>query len=242
MAEKIDFEEALSEYIKLVIDEKKAEYSPGGLEPFSVQADKMRKQLADSMHTFHKSFTTGYQFLLQELVKMDPEIDIEHFQAHDSGKGVLDDPEAFIAYLTDGGLLFELLGFSPEILLKFYSAGCELMKKGQFSEAESAFFFLVTISPQVSNFWLALGYCYARLSEWEKAIGACLYSIELNRQNSQGYLTLIRIYNQMQEQEKALEVCQEALMVAKSHPGVTWADELCGIMEKVTKQITQHKR
>ena len=225
------FEEALAEYTSLLVEEQSKEYLPG-LEPFSVQANKIRDHIGNAMRTFHNCYAKGYALILKELKTLAPEIDLLSVEPSDEAREILDNPIALANYLSEGNALYKLLGFSKEILTKIYIAAYHLMENKKFTDAKNAFFFLTTIAPTLSPSWLALGYSYGRLCEYEKAIEACRQAITLNPEDPEAYLTLSHLYTQIKNFEEALQILDQGLLLATENRGKDWAETLGSLLEE----------
>ena len=244
MANKQDpkFEAAVNDYIESVIHLEKKTYH-SDLEPFEAHAEIIRKNISDAMHHFQKTYHHGYEVMLKELSEMfraqkqkpDPLIP---FKAKTNKLSILTDPVQFMEFLSQGKSIYELFGFSEDVLGKFYEAGCRLVEKKRFEDARDAFYFLVTIAPTIGEAWLGLGYSYAQCKEMNGAIQAFTCAIELMPQRADPYLTFARIYVELQDYDEALKVCDIGLQRAKENRPEPWAEELGSMMEEAKRQIT----
>lgn len=239
------FEHALNDYIEQALTQAKKEYKPG-IEPFSVQADKIRQKIREWFFAYQSSYIKGYQVLLNELAKILPEEKegdpLAPFRLGDQGRKILDDPEAFTDQLAKGIPIFQIMGFTEEVLGKFYEAACHLVMEKSYTEAKDAFFFLVTIAPYFSQCWLGLGYCYLQCGENEAAIIACSRALDLDPSNADHYLTFARIFIQMKDFAKAKQVCDLGIVYAAEHPDEPWVPELRVLMEEAKRQIDEQAK
>jgi len=237
------FQQALNDYIDAVIESEKKKADPS-LEPFEEHAEKIRKNIKDAMTFFHTTYHNGYKVLLNQLKDMigdekqqrDP---LSKFKVSRKNLGILTDPNAFIDAISQGQSLYEIFGFSEEVLKKFYEAGFLLVEKKRFEDARDGFYFLVSIAPTLGEAWLGLGYSYARCNDMNGAIQAFTCAIELMNQKAQPYLTFARVYIEAQDFEQALKVCDIGLNHALKNRPEPWAEELGSMMEEAKGQIMQ---
>ncbi len=192
------------------------------------------KRMKDAMHLFQQSYNDGYRILVEEL-KKNPQEDMKAFEAKKDGLAMLDNPDSFKNFLANGKSISEVLGFSEHAIDKFYEAAHRLLAQKRYKEAKDAFFFLVTIAPQVSECWLGLGLAYGQCKETEGAIQSFLRAIALSPHKADGYVAFARLFTALDDKSRAEKVCDIGMSFVKEHEKQPWAQEL-GKALKETKQ------
>lgn len=74
--------------------------------------------------------------------------------------------------LASGKTAQEILGYTDEILAKFYEAALHLFEREMYVDASNAFLFLVTLNPRNHEFWLGLGMSTQMCGQFDNAIDA----------------------------------------------------------------------
>lgn len=231
------FEEDLKDFIDAVLDEEKKEFQPG-IESFEVHASKIRQEISDAMHEFQKNYRNGYLTVCEKLQEQGitpPEVDEDQL-------AIFDDPVEFMDALESGQAIYQLLGFSSEVMTQFYEVGATLAEENDFAKARDVFYFLVTIAPDISSFWLGLGMCNAKIQNYEKSLMSYRRSIAINPHNPDAYLGACHAAIKLGFVDEAIALSDEGLLLAKDHSSEPWAEELAPILEEAKKYVTsQHK-
>lgn len=236
-----DFEKAANGYIDMLIAREKSEEKQS-LESFDALAFKMRHNLEEGLHAFQRTYAHGYQVIMEELKKQKGEGALEAYRIQADCREVLENPDSFVNFLSEGTPLCQLFGFSKEALSDFYEATSRLLHENRFEDAKDAFFFLTMVAPQLSSCWLGLGYCYLQCRQYEAALRACAQALDLNPNNVDHYLIFSRVFLEMKDFDKALEVCELGRVHAKESKTEDWAEELAMMMEEAKLQIQNIKQ
>lgn len=234
----MDFEQAVDKYLDMAVEIEKKEYS-ADLEPFESYAKKLRSRLSDVLHKFQTNYRNGYKAIIAELQKEHPKEDLAPYQAKPDIGRLIDDPNGFIDFITQGKTLYELLGFSDEAIIRFFEVANSFIENRRFKEARDAFYFLAALAPNYDEFWLNLGYAYSQLGEYSAAIEAYLRAIDIDPKNASSYLTCVATFVRMQDFEQALKVIDMGLDLALSHPHDPWSEELKSQLEESRREIEQ---
>ncbi len=155
---------------------------------------------------------------------------LEKYRIQDSSLKVLEDPNQFMLFLSKGGSLHQLFGFSIEVMLDFYGAASRLLQRGYIEDARDGFFFLATIAPKVSEFWRGLAFSCMELQQFDNAIANGLKAIECDNQSIEAYLTLVRIYCKIQDFDRAYKLIDDTLEFANRSYETQWSDGLKNAM------------
>ena len=166
--------------------------------------NEQEKRMTDAMHLFQQSYNNGYRLL-------------KAFEAKKDGLAMLDNPESFKNFLANGKSISEVLGFSDHAIDKFYEAAHHMIAQKRYKEAKDAFFFLVTIAPQVSECWLGLGLAYGQCKETEGAIQSFLRAIALSPHKADGYVAFARLFTALDDMPRAQKVCDIGMSFVKEH-------------------------
>lgn len=238
----LDFEKAANGYIDMLIAREKTE-GRQSLESFDALSSKMRHNLEEGLYAFQRTYAHGYQVLIEELKQRKGEGALDAFRIKADCREVLEDPDTFVNFLSEGTPLCQLFGFSAEALLDFYDEASHILAEKRFEDAKDAFFFLTMVAPQVSSCWLALGFSYLQCREYEAALRACSQALDLNPENPDSYLIFSRVFLEMKEFDKALDVCELGLVHASENASEDWSEHLTMMMKEAQHQIKniQHK-
>ncbi len=199
------------------------------------------KRMNDAMHLFQQSYNNGYHLLIEEL-KKNTKDNIKNYQAKNDGLKMLDNPEMLKNFLAEGKSISDVLGFSPDAIDKFYEAAHHLIAQKRYKEAKDAFFFLVTIAPQVSECWLGLGLAYGQCKETEGAIQSFLRAIALSPHKADGYVAFVRLFTIMNDMPRAKKVCDIGMSFVKEHEKQPWAQELGRALKETKQEINENKK
>jgi tetratricopeptide (TPR) repeat protein len=179
------------------------------------------------MHQFITSYQAGYQ-VISEVMQAEnlpfPEVEEEKLK-------IFDNPDAFRKILADGKQIYELLGFSSDTLMAFYTVALHFLEEKEFIKAKDAFYFLTTLASNISSFWLSLAICYTELKQYEQALEAALSAIDLDPTNPECYLQALHLYKQQTNLEKATALCDKAIAFASEQPDEPWAHKLLELIE-----------
>ena len=199
-----------------------------------------RKRLSDAMQQFLQTYDKGYKILLDELKKNLPrDASLKSYQTSMEKIRMLDTPEKLATFLNADKPLSELLGFSPEVVETFYEQAYKLIEQKRYNDAKDAFFFLVTVAPQMSESWLGLGFACGHCEEPEGAIQSYLNAIALSPHKADGYIAFARLCTAIQDFSRAEKVCDIGMRFAQAHEKQAWAKKLGDMLEEAKKQIAQ---
>lgn len=229
------FQQAIQDYADSVVALEKEEFK-SGLESFESHASKIRNHISSSMHAFYDTYHRGYAILFKELERSLKADALDPFRSKVSNIKLLEDPMAFMNFLSSGHSIYELLGFTPEVVSRFYEVAHSLVEAKRYEEARDSFYFLVTIAPMLWEAWLGLGYCYAQCKEPNAAIQACCQAVDIMPTKPDAYLTFARVCIEMQDFEQAKKICDVGIAYAKEHHDLPWAKELIDYMEEAKRQ------
>ncbi len=202
--------------------------------------NKEEQNVQDAMQQFRMAYNNGYHLLLEELKKSKNE-NVNAYKAKIDGLKMLDNPEALKKFLADGKSISDVLGFSPEAIDHFYTAAHNLISQKRYKDAKDAFFFLVTIAPQVSECWLGLGLAYGQCKETEGAIHSFLRAIALSPHRADGYVAFARLFTAINDLPRAQKVCDIGMSFVKEHEKQPWAQELAKALKATKAEITSAK-
>src|SRR5262249_40935147 len=143
-----EFEQAINDYLDVAVELERAAYK-SDIEPFEAYAAKLRERLGDSLRQFQRTYSHGYRLLIDELKKKKSEQELKSYEAELSNLTLFDDAGECLDFFREGKTLRELLGFTEQTMLDFYEAASNLLEEHRYKDALDAFFFLVTIAPNV---------------------------------------------------------------------------------------------
>ncbi len=139
--------------------------------------------------------------------------------------------------VVEGKTFQEIVGFSDETMEKFYETARQLYFEQRFEEAKTAFQFLTTINPYVSEFWLGLAETQQANQEYQVAISAYTMAIAMDPESIPAYLMAIECCLETQGFSQAYSFVKQALNYARSHPSSVVSHELRMEALKAQKNI-----
>lgn len=197
------------------------------------------KRVQDAMNLFQQTYNKGYKILLEELKKSN--VDLKPFQTKEESLKMLDNPIALKRFLEQGKAISEVLGFSEESVDKLYQTAHHILAEKRYQDAKDAFFFLVTIAPQVTECWLGLGFAYGQCKETEGAIHSYLRAIALSPHKADGYIAFMRLFSAQGDIPRAQRVCEIGMEFVKEHEKQPWAQELAKALTETREKLTSKK-
>jgi tetratricopeptide (TPR) repeat protein len=198
------------------------------------------KRVQDAMNLFQQTYNKGYKTLLEEL-KKSKNVDMKAFQAKEEGLKMLDNPAALKKFLDQGKAISEVLGFSNESVDTLYQTAHHILAEKRYQDAKDAFFFLVTIAPQVTECWLGLGFAYGQCKETEGAIHSYLRAIALSPHKADGYIAFMRLFSAQGDIPRAQRVCDIGMEFVKEHEKQPWAQELAKALKETRETLKSQK-
>lgn len=229
-------ETALEAYIDAVVEAEKEEYR-SSIKPFSVFEEEVRSKLSDSIRFFQQNYTRGYEALLEE-IKRESGIskskeDLSSFISTDPEKlKIFDDPEALMKAFEEGSSIYQLLGFSEKSLNIFYHAACQLLERKEYKKAEGAFYFLITIAPEIYLFWIALGRCCKNIGNIETSLQVFLQAISIDPTQVTAYLDVVDLFIEVHDVHKAEKFCAVCIKFASENHKEPWSAALKDALEE----------
>lgn len=213
-----DFDQAVNAYVELLVEEEKKNFQEG-LESAAQQENKLRQQVQEAMQEFYQKYKSGYKAIREAMGAEKPEITEETL-------ALLDNEKAFVEAIENGQPIYELLGFSFDMVTNFYTALTTLFEKEEYEKVRDGFFFLITISPQTAEFWTGLAVAETKLKEYDKAKEAFFNALELDPTSQEAYLGCLHVLTQTNSIDEAEKLCEQGLELAKLHAEESWSEEL----------------
>ncbi len=113
---------------------------------------------------------------------MDSE-ELEDFQIPQEVLDQLSDPLLLQKYVDEGKTFQEILGYSDDMMGRFYQIARGLLDMKKLKEASDAFLFLTTLNPHVPTYWLGLGMCEHLHEEYQRSLVAYGMAIVSDRED-----------------------------------------------------------
>lgn len=185
--------------------------------------EKMKQEFHSDMNLFRSRFMHGYHVLLEQ-ISHDPHHPLTKAKIrkmvlpHHPIENTLTANRKFAKKLEKGTPLGGLLGFSDEAVGIFYEAAVHLLEGKHGSDAADAFFFLSSLYPQVSAFWLGMARSEELNHHLDKALVAYQMAIITDSHEPTHYIEAVRCCLKMGELTKAEEILNHALFEADKHP------------------------
>lgn len=113
--------------------------------------------------------------------------------------------------LAQGKSAQEIMGFSEEVMNKFYLAAYRLFESKKYVDAGNAFLFLVTLNPYRHDYWLGLGMATQMCHDFEAAIDAYEMASICDIVNPVPYLYLAKCLFAIHDRTSALQALDLAI-------------------------------
>ena len=112
----------------------------------------------------------------------------------------------------------EIIGFTDEVMAKFYGAAYQLFEHKRYQDAANAFLFLATLNPHNYEYWLGLGMASQLGHNYEAAIDAYELAAIINIENPVAYFYLAKCLFAIHDRESALQALEIAIEMAGDDP------------------------
>lgn len=146
------------------------------------------------------------------------EDELKDFRLSPEAKAKLKNKKLLKKELAEGKTAQEIIGFSEEVMAKFYAAAYRLFEHKRFKDAANAFLFLATLNPYNSEYWIGLGMASQLIQEYEAAIDAYELAAMSNIENPVPYFYLAKCLFAIHDRESALQALDLAIETANDIP------------------------
>lgn len=212
-ASQAQLEADIQAYADIVVEEEKESYQgeTGALENTQTHAARVREQVVHAMHEFYECVDKGYKAICRALEAAGEEIP----EVPDENLKIFEDADAFMNARLEGTPIYELLGYSFETLTRFYNALDTLFQQGDNEKVRDGFYFMITISPKTTEYWIALGLAEIKLKKYDKAEEAYLKALDLDPSNPNSYLGCLHAYEKQDKFGEAEALCDKGILYAQ---------------------------
>lgn len=131
--------------------------------------------------------------------------ELKEFKLSKKAKEKLKDKKLLKKELASGKSAQEIMGFSDEVMAKFYAAAYKLFEHRRYEDAVNAFIFLVTLNPYRHDFWLGLGMATQMCHDYEAAIDAYELAAICDISSPVPYFYLAKCLFAIHDRESALQ-------------------------------------
>lgn len=137
--------------------------------------------------------------------------ELADFKLSKKAKLKLKDKEKLKKELAAGKTAQQIMGFSDEVMAKFYGAAYRLFEARHFIDAGNAFLFLVTLNPYNHEYWLGLGMATQMNGDYESAIDAYEMAAICRLESPVPYFYLAKCLFAIHDRESALQALELAI-------------------------------
>lgn len=226
----------IDQCIDLLVQREQEGYT-SSLESFASYKEKFRQKASDALHQFKNDFFRGYQTLIAELEPTTK--NMEPFLIPETALESLNSLEKITTFLDKGSSLYELFGYSDEVLATLYKTAHKIVEERRFKEGYDAYFFIVTIAPHIREAWLNIGYTLCQLGEPLTGIEAFAKAFELDPTNPDSYLATAGAYKKHGDIAKSHATCDIGIKLAELHKDADWAPELMTRLQEAKRYLYQ---
>ncbi len=142
------------------------------------------------------------------------EDELSEFKLSKKAKAKLKNKKQLKKELSKGKSAQEIMGFSEEVMAKFYAAAYRLFENKHYVDAANAFLFLVTLNPYRHDYWLGLGMATQMNHDFEAAIDAYEMASICDIVNPVPYLYLAKCLFATHDRSSALQALDLAIETA----------------------------
>ena len=218
-----EFDSLIRDCIQHVLEQEKEVYN-SKFETFGVYSARLKKQMIDRLDDFKAHFENGYAQIIEQLRSTHD--DIEPYLIHYEALKKIATVDAFVAFLEDGRPLYTILGIQPGVLERYYKSAYTITESGRLEAGYDAYYFLVTIAPQIRDAWLNFGYVASRLGDYLGAIEAYGAAYTLDPTKSDSYLYAAEAYKLLDNPELVNDAYTLGIDYANEHADAPWATSL----------------
>lgn len=140
--------------------------------------------------------------------------ELSEFKLSKKAKTKLKNKKLLKKELAQGKSAQEIMGFSDEVMAKFYAAAYRLFEHKKYVDAADAFLFLVTLNPYRHDYWLGLGMATQMCHDFESAIDAYEMASICDIVNPVPYLYLAKCLFAIHDRSSALQALDLAIETA----------------------------
>lgn len=137
--------------------------------------------------------------------------DFSDFKLSKKAKEKLKDKKLLKKELAEGKTAQEIMGFSDEVMAKFYAAAYHLFENRHYKDAANAFLFLVTLNSFNHEYWLGLGMATQMSGDFEMAVDAYEMAAICKLDSPVPYFYLAKCLFAMHDRESALQALNLAI-------------------------------
>lgn len=144
--------------------------------------------------------------------------DLSEFKLSKKAKAKLKNKKQLKKELAEGKSAQEIMGFSEEVMAKFYASAYHLFESRRYVDAADAFLFLVTLNPYKHDYWLGLGMATQMCQNYEGAIDAYEMASICDIVNPVPYFYLAKCLFAIHDRTSALQALDLAIETADDVP------------------------
>lgn len=137
--------------------------------------------------------------------------ELADFKLSKKAKAKLKDKKLLKKELAEGKTAQEIMGFSDEVMAKFYAAAYRLFENRHHADAANAFLFLVTLNPYNHDYWLGLGMSTQLNGDYESAIDAYEMAAICQLDSPVPYFYLAKCLFAIHDRDSALQALDLAI-------------------------------
>lgn len=153
--------------------------------------------------------------------------DITEFKIPEEALEKLKDPGILRRQLKEGKTFQDIIGYSVDVMEKFYQSACSLFERQEYKKAGDAFVFLTTMNPYVHNYWLGLGMSEQMNGSFQSALMAYAMAILTDVENPTAHYHSANCYKMLEDRENAEQSLEMALRCSIDKPEFTHFKERC---------------
>jgi len=235
----------LDKYIKSVekslFEDIENDFNPRGLESFEIYSNRMKAKFESQLKEFREHVNDGYEVLMKKLQELEEKNelprDIADYQLTKEQMDLLEDRRQLEKLEKQKTQVYELFGFSEEIMEEFYQAAVDLYKNKLYEESRNAFVCLTFLNPENSVFWTGLGSSLSILREDERALEAFQFAILYDPVSIEHYVNAVGCCLALNNKEEALNILKVAMDIVDSEEDEETLESLKDDVAALTETI-----
>lgn len=158
------FDQAIEAFIQTVSDQVVLDLAHESTQEKSRIQNEIARLISDSSIDYVEQLRRGYLTLIQSVEKYGGDASSYKLEIKSQ-----ENEEITGQNLPVGKYVQEEIGYTNDQMVELYEVASRLFDERHYPEALDAFFFLGSLMPRVSSYWIAVGSCYEKMHKTEEA-------------------------------------------------------------------------
>lgn len=203
---------AVNGIVKEIVSEVEMPHYLEGVQTSEQYKARIESKLHDGFMDYIHTIERGYRTLIEGVQRSGKKIDA-FLLTQDKLDKIKDSP-LFRKNLQEGKMYQQQMDYTDEQMVELYELALQLFQEHKFSEAADSFFFLATLNPLITSYWIAAA---CALEQMHRTQEACqIYRIAImvdpfNLDNWKRAFSCCLLADHVSEKEDLIEMAQKAI-------------------------------